>query len=153
MVSTYDIILSNERTFSMERIGDRLKHCRRHHGWTQRDLAQASGVGLATVRRVEQHEFAPRLETVRRLAGILRVRECWLAFGELPMLDVRHMTYDEQRKVHDAASAEQLTRDSITEHGPWYRERDTWRVDGSRVNIPDLETMGLDDAHQGKEHA
>jgi hypothetical protein len=39
-------------------------------------------VGIATIRRVEQHVDEPRLDTVRRLAGTLRVRPAWLAFGD-----------------------------------------------------------------------
>src|SRR5215203_396039 len=66
----------------MVTMGERLKSSRKRFGWTQEDLAQESMVGLATVRRIEQHMDEPRLDTVRRLAGTLRVRPGWLAFGD-----------------------------------------------------------------------
>ena len=65
-------------------MGERLKWCRKRLGWTQEDLAQEAMVGIATIRRIEQHVDEPRLDTVRRLAGTLRVRPSWLAFGEEP---------------------------------------------------------------------
>lgn len=80
-------------------MANRLKHSRRQRGWTQRDLARESGVGLATVRRIEQETFEPRLDTVRRLAGSLRVRASWLAFGDGPMRDDGHVTADAQRQA------------------------------------------------------
>ena len=67
-------------------MGERLKVARKRVGWTQADLAREAGVGLATVRRIEQRAFEPRLETARRLAATLRVRDGWLAFGEEPMV-------------------------------------------------------------------
>ena len=68
----------------MPTLGERLKWCRKRFGWTQEDLAQEAMVGIATIRRIEQHVDEPRLDTVRRLAGTLRVRPGWLAFGEEP---------------------------------------------------------------------
>ncbi len=68
----------------MQTMGDRLRTGRKDLGWTQADLARESGVGIATVRRIEQHAFEPRIETARRLAATLRVRAGWLAFGEEP---------------------------------------------------------------------
>src|SRR5690242_13650844 len=95
-------------TAAMERMGDRLKQCRRQYGWTQRDLAAVAGVGLATVRRIEQNEFKPRLDTARRLAETLHVREGWLTFGEPPMLDLRHMTEAEQHRAQSGSGTEGL---------------------------------------------
>ncbi len=68
----------------MRTMGDRLRLCRKRSGWTQADLAREAGVGIATIRRIEQHAFEPRIETARRLAAALRVRAGWLAFGEEP---------------------------------------------------------------------
>ncbi len=109
----------------MQTMGDRMKWCRRRYGWTQRDLARVSGAGLATIRRVEQHEFQPRLETVRRLAETLHVRAGWLAFGEDPMVDRRHLTADAQRKV----SSDVPLGDDMVGPGPWYRDGEEWQVD------------------------
>ena len=116
----------------MEDIGARVRWCRGRHGWTQRDLAAATGVGLATIRRIEQRAFAPRLETVRRLAARLRVREGWLAFGEAPMLDPGDLTPAERRRLAGEPGGDRLVSDvgasagADIGAGPWYGE---WRVE------------------------
>ena len=71
----------------MAGIGRRLKGGRRRRGWTQVELAAATGVGLATIRRIEQADFEPRLATARRLAAALGVRVEWLVFGIEPMTE------------------------------------------------------------------
>ena len=68
-------------------IGRRLKDGRRRRGWTQVALAEATGVGLATIRRIEQTDFEPRLATARKLATALGVRVEWLVFGIGPMTE------------------------------------------------------------------
>ncbi len=113
----------------MESMGDRLKWCRRRFGWTQRDLAAAAGVGLATIRRIEQQTFAPRLETVRRLAETLHVRDGWLAFGEAPMVNLGDMTDEEQQRVQGTSGQTDSPGDRTAGLGPWYRDQDAWRVD------------------------
>ncbi len=110
-------------------MAERLKHCRRQYGWTQRDLAHVSGVGIATIRRIEQDEFAPRLETVRHLAETLHVRAGWLAFGEQPMLDLRHMTADEQYRLQAELGKERHPGDVTDDVGPWCQDGDAWHVD------------------------
>ena len=65
----------------MEPMGERLKQCRKRVEWTQRDLAAKTGVGLATIRRVEQEAMEPRMATTRKLAAALGVAEGWLAYG------------------------------------------------------------------------
>ncbi len=65
----------------MATMGERLKQARGRSGWTQRDLAARTGVGLATIRRVEQAAMEPRMATTRRLAAALNVAEGWLAYG------------------------------------------------------------------------
>ncbi|MFN8664879.1 MAG: helix-turn-helix transcriptional regulator [Thermomicrobiales bacterium] len=68
-------------------INQRLKHARRQHQMTQMQLAKATGVGLRTIRRIEQTDFEPRLTTARRLAAALGVRVEWLVFGIEPAAD------------------------------------------------------------------
>ncbi len=114
----------------MQTMGDRLKWCRRRYGWTQRDLARVTGVGLATIRRIEQHEFEPRLDTVRRLAATFHVRAGWLAFGEEPMLDRRSPTADAQDRGQSRLSEDKPLQDATA--GPWYWDGDEWQVDRSR---------------------
>jgi transcriptional regulator with XRE-family HTH domain len=81
----------------MNDMSDRLKWARKETGYTQRELAKASGVGLATVRRIEQRQFTPRLETIRRLAETLRIREAWLAYGEEPVGPLGEMRSDQRQ--------------------------------------------------------
>ena len=53
-------------------LADNVKRERRMAGWTQDELARRSGVGLATVSRIEQGEIeAPRVSTLRKLAAAL----------------------------------------------------------------------------------
>jgi len=66
-------------------IGIRLRAARQRAGFTQEGLAEASGCGLATIRRIEQGDMEPRADTARRLAKDLTIRAGWLMFGELPM--------------------------------------------------------------------
>ncbi len=129
MVLIYDILAREERGALVESMGDRLKWCRRRVGWTQRDLAAAAGVGLATIRRIEQQTFAPRLETVRRLAETLHVRDGWLAFGEAPMVNLGDMTEEEQQRVKGESRPADSPGDRTADSGPWYRDQDAWRID------------------------
>ncbi len=99
----------------MQTMSERLKWCRKRYGWTQRDLAAASGLGLATIRRVEQQQFAPRLATVQTLAATLHVREGWLAFGEEPMVGSTQ-----------AMASEQAT--GQCGQGPWYTDEGEWKI-------------------------
>jgi transcriptional regulator with XRE-family HTH domain len=109
-------------------MSERLKWCRQRYGWTQQDLAAASGLGLATIRRVEQEQFAPRLATVQRLAETLQVREGWLAFGELPMVSPAQMTAEEQAKTRTGPDTDGPTG-TIGTRGPWYTDGDGWKID------------------------
>ncbi|SNT59761.1 helix-turn-helix domain-containing protein [Actinacidiphila glaucinigra] len=55
-------------------IGARIKEVRKRRGFTQRELAEASGVSLSLVRKLEQGEKTDtRMETARRLAVALHV--------------------------------------------------------------------------------
>ena len=86
----------------MRTMGERLKWSRNQFSWTQADLARESGVGIATIRRIEQDAFDPRMDTARRLAATLHVRAGWLAFGDEPPL--RHVRPEDQgaeRQVAD----------------------------------------------------
>jgi transcriptional regulator with XRE-family HTH domain len=107
-------------------LSDRLQWVRKRHGLTQRELAKRSGVGLATIRRIEQQaEPKPQLDTVKRLATVLHVREAWLAWNEEPMLTLADMTSAEQKKQGEYAGRERYV---LLEPGPWYHDGETWRV-------------------------
>ena len=65
-------------------IGQRLKEARAGMAVTQLELARRTGVGLRTIRQIEQNDFEPRLATARKLATALEVRVEWLVFGIEP---------------------------------------------------------------------
>lgn len=67
----------------MESFAQRLAHARRGRVMIQAELAQAAGVSLITVTRLEnaKEEPNPRPTTVRRLAAVLGVDPAWLLFG------------------------------------------------------------------------
>lgn len=59
-----------------------MKEVRKRRGLSQRELADASGVSLSTIRKLEQGEReTARLETLRKLARTLRVPTMQLAGG------------------------------------------------------------------------
>ena len=54
-------------------IGDRLRNLRKRRLLTQEQLAERSGVGIATIVRVERNQVEPRGSTIRKLAEALDV--------------------------------------------------------------------------------
>jgi transcriptional regulator with XRE-family HTH domain len=54
-------------------IGDRLRDLRKRRPLTQEQLAERSGVGIATIVRVERNQVEPRGSTIRKLAEALGV--------------------------------------------------------------------------------
>lgn len=53
----------------------KLRGLRRRQAWTQEDLSMHSGVGIATIRRLEGGDLRePRPSTLRKLADALGVR-------------------------------------------------------------------------------
>ena len=54
-------------------IGDRLRNLRKRKLLTQEQLAERSGVGIATIVRVERNQVEPRGSTIRKLAEALSV--------------------------------------------------------------------------------
>jgi len=54
-------------------VGDRLRDLRKRKLLTQEQLAVRSGVGIATIVRVERNQVEPRGSTIRKLAEALSV--------------------------------------------------------------------------------
>jgi len=54
-------------------IGDRLRDLRKRKLLTQQQLADLSGVGVATIIRVERNHVEPQGSTIRKLAEALNV--------------------------------------------------------------------------------
>jgi DNA-binding XRE family transcriptional regulator len=78
-------------------IGRRLKEARSRTAMRQADLALQTGVGLRTIRQIEQTDFEPRLVTARKLATALGVRVEWLVFGIEPMTETVASDEEESR--------------------------------------------------------
>jgi transcriptional regulator with XRE-family HTH domain len=68
----------------MDTIGTRLREARQRRFMTQDELADASGVQVVTISRIENDRQAgqPRLTTIRKLATALDVDPGWIMFGE-----------------------------------------------------------------------
>lgn len=50
-----------------------LKELRRRKGWSQKDLAQKSGVGQDTISGIESGRHEPRPSTLRKLAMVFDI--------------------------------------------------------------------------------
>jgi transcriptional regulator with XRE-family HTH domain len=57
----------------MDTIGQALKRWREVRGLSQWDLADKSGVGYATIARLETNRIDPRVSTLERLAKALEI--------------------------------------------------------------------------------
>jgi transcriptional regulator with XRE-family HTH domain len=86
----------------MSTAGQRVKEVRKRRGLSQRELANASGVSLSTIRKLEQGEReTARLETLRKLAHVLRVSTMSLGGGRNPE-DPDAETVDRWKTVRNA---------------------------------------------------
>ena len=54
-------------------IGEKLRDTRKRKLLTQGQLAERSGVGIATIVRIERNQVEPRGSTIRKLAAALEV--------------------------------------------------------------------------------
>lgn len=63
-------------------IGLRARQCRKHMGWTMRDLASRAGLAPEEVRRLEAGLADAKMSTLVRLAKALNCPERWLLLGE-----------------------------------------------------------------------
>lgn len=123
----------------MQTMGERLKFCRAAFGWTQEDLAREAGVGIATIRRIEQRAIEPRLDTARRLAETFGVRDGWLISGEEPMVGLWQMSVEEQHRLQNGPGTKGLPGYVVIPPGPsgpspWrWDEEQGWAVDRAAV--------------------
>lgn len=62
-------------------IGDRLRELRKQALLTQGQLAERSGVGIATIVRIERNQVEPHARTIRKLADALGVTPAELIRG------------------------------------------------------------------------
>jgi transcriptional regulator with XRE-family HTH domain len=54
-------------------IGEKVRDTRKRKLLTQKQLAERSGVGIATIIRIERNQVEPRGSTIRKLAAALEV--------------------------------------------------------------------------------
>ncbi len=66
----------------MDSVGARLRLARQRKAWSLNDLAQSSGVMVATLSRLENDKQEARPSTIRKLAGALDVEPGWLLLGD-----------------------------------------------------------------------
>jgi transcriptional regulator with XRE-family HTH domain len=67
--------------------GERISAIRERRGLTQKDLAAQAKVSVSTVSKVERGEVPPRLETIHKIARVLRVNTSTLTDPERPEPD------------------------------------------------------------------
>lgn len=77
---------------AVETIGQRIQRIRERHLLTQQDLANATGLGIATISRLEndQHIRRPHPSTVRRIGEALGVNPLYLLTGEVEAQESAH---------------------------------------------------------------
>lgn len=59
----------------------RLKSLREARGYSRNALGNESGTADMTIEHIEEGENVPRVDTVEKLAKVLKVSPCWLAYG------------------------------------------------------------------------
>lgn len=111
----------------MDTVGSRLRDARRRRGWSQLRLAAEAGLGHATVERLERGEAMSRVENLRAMARVLRVRVEWLLVGREPMVAHADLTLDAQWGSPDNPHSALL----IGSGGPWRYD------DGELVGDPE----------------
>jgi transcriptional regulator with XRE-family HTH domain len=106
-----------------------LREFRRQKGWSQKDLADASGVGQDTISGIERGQHEPRPSTLRKLAEALDVevadffREPAVPLGEAP-----------------GAGPPRVSRERLQEHFDGVRQDE---VDYLNFTIADLWRLAL----------
>lgn len=67
-----------------EQLGARLFQARKAARLGMLALAKRSGVSSATINDIEKGRQMAAADTIERLARALRIKPCWLAYGEGP---------------------------------------------------------------------
>ena len=72
-----------DKTFmNYQELGIRVRQQREEMNWTQKDLANCTGVTASSIGHIERAEKIPSLETVARRCIALDTTMEWLVFGE-----------------------------------------------------------------------
>lgn len=88
--------------------GDKIRSVRRRRGKSQKELAKAAGFSLSWIKKLEQGESDPPLETLRRIAVVLKVPTIALS-ADAPVIEGAS-----QRTEHDWADV----REALYGHLP-----------------------------------
>jgi transcriptional regulator with XRE-family HTH domain len=67
---------------NMNSMGERIRQAREAAGMTQQELADRVGLSRSTVGGIERDLISPRLETVQRMATVLRCITAYLLYGK-----------------------------------------------------------------------
>lgn len=65
----------------MDTVGSRIKAARKAAGMTQADLGEKMGIKYQNITGWETGKRNPTIKSICRLATLLNVKPCWLAFG------------------------------------------------------------------------
>jgi transcriptional regulator with XRE-family HTH domain len=90
---------------------DAVKEIRRRKGWSQKDLAEESGVGQDTISGIESGRHEPRPSTLRKLADALEVevadffREPAVPLAKAPEMGPTETEVEEERHVIPQSAA------------------------------------------------
>lgn len=71
-------------------IGEKIKAIRTKKGISQAKLAEDSGIGVASIQRIEYGLFQPKKETVHKIAKALGVHPLVLTMDEKDYLESQH---------------------------------------------------------------
>lgn len=131
----------------MDVVGQRLKEERQLRGWSQRDLARATGVNPDTISGIETEQHEPRPSTLRKLAeGLgLEVRDFFvepaLPKGGAPeagpsLLDRALDAARQDEEKDSRAAARAIASEGLPQVTTGYRE-DTFRAELRERGFPD----------------
>jgi transcriptional regulator with XRE-family HTH domain len=79
-------------------LGSRIKSARKDKGWTQQQLAEASGLSKSSVSHIENGRSLPSVERLADLSGVLHVTTDLITTGKAPAKmshDTQSMTMEE----------------------------------------------------------
>ena len=96
---------------------DTVKEIRRRKGWSQKDLAEESGVGQDTISGIESGRHEPRPSTLRKLADALDVEVAdFFREPALPLAEAPREAGPAERTVYSFRGEPRVTSEQLREH-------------------------------------
>lgn len=102
-----------------EHVGARLRAVRERLGWSVRELARRASLSDTLCHKIENQQVTPGIETLEALALALGVPVSWLAFGELPEVQVQVATNFEPLAVAARCQATIRRKHVIPDHAKY----------------------------------